>query len=78
MKTKEKIYLIRKSLGWSQEVFGAAIDLSQRQYGRIENGECKMSISTFEAICEKWGISHAQFVSLDVEQLRDLIQGNKK
>ncbi len=78
METKQKICLIRKVLGWSQEAFGESIGLSQRQYGRIENGDSKLSVSLLEEMCEQWGITHAQFASMDVEQLYELILKNRK
>jgi transcriptional regulator with XRE-family HTH domain len=78
METKQKICLIRKALGWSQEAVGASIGIDQRTYGRMENGESKFTISRLEQLCEQWGITHVQFASLDVEKLYELILETRK
>ncbi len=78
METKEKICLIRKSLGWSQEVLGSTINLSQSQYGRIENSRSKFCISKFEEICKIWDITQAEFHSMSVDGLCDTIKERQK
>jgi len=78
METTKKIYLIRKSLGWSQEAFDTSIGLCQRQYGRIENGENKLTMPKFEEICKIWGISQSEFYGMDVGPLSDIIRERQK
>ena len=73
MKTEQKIYLIRKMLGWSQEALGERLGMSQRHYGRLEKGETPIKVETLEAICREWGITYQQFVNTDVEHLSDLL-----
>jgi transcriptional regulator with XRE-family HTH domain len=78
METKEKIYLIRKNLGWSQDVFGGSINLSQSQYGRMENSKCKFPISKFEEICKNWGITQAEFHNMSIEELCQYLKDKQK
>jgi len=74
IETKQKLYLVRRLLGWSQEALGERLGLSQRHYGRLENGDIPLKVDTLEAICHEWGITQQQFYTLSLEQLSELLK----
>lgn len=73
MRPQHKIHLLRKMLGWSQETMGHQLGISQRQYGRWENGESRLSVTMIERICSCWNITTDEFYKMGVEELYELI-----
>jgi len=78
METERKIYLTRKALGWSPEYLGSHLGISQRQYGRLESGECNITLKTLTVLCREWGITLNQLTGMSVEELSGLIRENRK
>ncbi|GIV29117.1 MAG: hypothetical protein KatS3mg028_0183 [Bacteroidia bacterium] len=57
---------LRQSRGYSQEVMAIELDISQRQYARIENGEVSLTLELIYKISE---ILHANVSEiLDIEK----------
>jgi len=46
------IYKRRQQLNYSQSFVGMKLDLSQKQYGRIESGEAKLKLNDFIKLCK--------------------------
>ena len=47
-----RIRVIRKIKGYSQEYMAIALDMSQRHYFRIENGQTDIKITFLQKVCE--------------------------
>ena len=52
MELSEKLYLLRKHVGFSQEYMAQKLNVSQSTYNRMEKNPKKISIEDVEKICE--------------------------
>ena len=50
-KVSAKIRKVRELRGYSQEYMAVQLDISQRQYQRLETGAQELSLTKLEAIC---------------------------
>lgn len=63
-----KIRCLRVQKGYSQEYMALSMGLSQKQYGRLENGESKLTIDHLGKICETLGIDPADLFDSEIYQ----------
>ena len=61
----EKLRKIREIKGYSQEYVALQMDISHRQYQRIESGEADVSLSKLEEACRVMEISLEQLMGFD-------------
>lgn len=66
--THSKIRNIRNNKGFSQENMADALGISQRQYGRLENGESELTLQYIEKICEVLKINPSELFANDINQ----------
>lgn len=55
---------IRSMLGWSQQNVADELGITQRHYGRIENGEVDISLSMLYNICDVYKIDISVLMNL--------------
>ena len=67
-KIQDKIRGLRAQKGYSQEYMAINMGMSQKQYGRLENGESKLTIDHLSKICEMLGIEPAELFEGDIHQ----------
>ena len=60
-KIKDKIRLLRREKGFSQEYVADMLDISQSYYGRIENGERTISLDLLMKILSILDVDHITF-----------------
>lgn len=53
-----KIKQIREEKGLTQEALGKVLGLSARQYRRLENGDCTLTVKTAMALANALGLSN--------------------
>lgn len=78
MELIEKIAILRRILGWSQEVMGDELGICQTQYGKLERGEAPMTLTRLKTICSLWGVSQRQVEDLTLEELKTIIETNSR
>jgi transcriptional regulator with XRE-family HTH domain len=61
----EKLRKIRELKGYSQEYMALQMDMSQRQYQRIESGEADISMGKLEEMCKALEVSVEQLMGFD-------------
>ncbi|MCF8461651.1 MAG: helix-turn-helix transcriptional regulator [Flavobacteriales bacterium] len=50
--------------GYSQEYMAECLGISQRQYSRLENSKCEITVSRLSALCKVLAIPVSHFLSL--------------
>jgi len=63
MKLHEKVRLMRKVKGWSQEETAKKVNMSLNAYGCIERGETHPNLRRLEQIAEVFGVDLGELVS---------------
>ena len=63
-----KIRNARNNKGFSQEYMAEVLGISQRQYGRIENGESHMNLQYLEKISKELDIKLEDFFTNEISQ----------
>lgn len=63
-----QLRILRQMRNLKQEYMAEELGISQKQYSRLENGQCKLSIERMTHICELFGITTAEFMSFGTEQ----------
>jgi len=63
MEAHQKIKMIRKTLGLSQEEFAKKINMKQRNYSYLENGQYELSYKVLRSIIEMYDINLCWFWS---------------
>lgn len=61
----EKLRKIRELKEYSQKYMAMQMDISQRQYQRIENGETELNLSKLEEVCKILEVSVEQLLGFD-------------
>ena len=61
----EKLYLVRKRLGWTQIEAATAAGVAERTYADIERGNAKARISTLMQICKAMHITPDAILTTD-------------
>jgi transcriptional regulator with XRE-family HTH domain len=79
MEVSLKIRKLRDIKGYSRKYMADALKMSERGYGKIENGEVHISIKKLELICEVLQITEKDFIAFDhnaisTETTSDMIQ----
>lgn len=69
MKIGDNLRKIRELKGYSQEFIASKLEISQRQYSRIENNETDLSLSKLEFICDVLEITPQQLLGFDEKQI---------
>ena len=64
----EKIYLLRKGKGLSQEALAHEADIMLSQIGRIERGETNPTISTLAVLADALGIELKDLVDVAIKK----------
>tara|TARA_R110002072_G_scaffold20967_6_gene75458 strand:- start:2701 stop:3075 length:375 start_codon:yes stop_codon:yes gene_type:complete len=65
MKVGQNIRKIRELKGYSQEYVAGAMDISQRNYSRIEKNEIELNLSKLSKISEILEVSPQQILGFD-------------
>lgn len=68
--TGERIRILRKERGWSQEELGEKADLHHTYVGAVERGEKNASIDTLDKIAEALGVEMIDLFTLARKQER--------
>ncbi|OPY57900.1 MAG: HTH-type transcriptional regulator SinR [Syntrophorhabdaceae bacterium PtaU1.Bin034] len=89
--TGERIRILRKERGWSQEELGERADLHHTYVGAVERGEKNASIDTLDKIAEALGVEMIDLFTLArkqqsidslrshvIEEIRELSSGTLK
>ena len=89
--TGERIRILRKERGWSQEELGEKADLHHTYVGAVERGEKNASIDTLDKIAEALGVEMIDLFTLArkqesidslrshvIEEIRELSSGTLK
>ncbi len=66
--TGERIRILRKERGWSQEELGEKADLHHTYVGAVERGEKNASIDTLDKIAEALGVEMIDLFALARKQ----------
>jgi transcriptional regulator with XRE-family HTH domain len=66
--TGERIRILRKERGWSQEELGEKADLHHTYVGAVERGEKNASIDTLDKIAEALGVEMIDLFTLARKQ----------
>lgn len=66
--TGERIRILRKERGWSQEELGERADLHHTYVGAVERGEKNASIDTLDKIAEALGVEMIDLFTLAHKQ----------
>jgi len=61
MEAHQKIKIIRKILGLSQEEFASKIGMKQRNYSYLENGQYELSYKILRSIIEIYDVNLCWF-----------------
>jgi len=61
MEAHQKIKMIRKTLGLSQEEFAKKINMKQRNYSYLENGQYELSYKILRSIIETYDVNLCWF-----------------
>jgi transcriptional regulator with XRE-family HTH domain len=61
----QKVRKMREFKGYSQEYLAAQLELSQRQYQRMESGTQEMHLSRLEEICKVLEVAPAEILGID-------------
>ncbi|MFP5471361.1 MAG: helix-turn-helix domain-containing protein [Bacteroidia bacterium] len=69
MKIGENIRKIREIKGYSQEYMAEKLNISQRQYSRIEKEQSKLDFAKFEQISTILEVTPAQLFGFDEKQI---------
>ena len=61
----EKLFQVRKRLGWTQMEAGTAAGIAERTYADIERGNARAKVSTLLRICEAMHITPDAILTVD-------------
>lgn len=65
MKVGQNIRKIRDLKGYSQEFMALELEISQRNYSRIENNELELHLNRLEKICKILDVSPQEILDFD-------------
>ena len=72
MKVCEKIKLLRKQWGWSQEYVANKVAISLNSYGAIERGDTNLNLSRLEELSKAFDVEVAEFFESGEQQIFNL------
>ena len=74
MRVNEKIKLLRKIKGLSQEKIAAQLSMSPNGYGCIERGETDISLSRLEEIANLFGVNPSDLLQNEEKNIFNIIE----
>jgi transcriptional regulator with XRE-family HTH domain len=77
MQLHEKICLLRKVKGWSQEEMAERLQMSLHGYANIERGDTDIQLSRLEQIVQILGIELKELVSFDGKNILNNIASSE-
>ena len=72
MRVNEKIKMLRKQRGWSQEEVAHKLQISLNSYGAIERGETDVNLSRLEDISEVFEVELSELFNLGDKNVMNL------
>ncbi|MBK1693457.1 hypothetical protein CKO09_01715 [Chromatium weissei] len=74
MHIHEKLKVMRRCKGWSQEEMAEKLGYSPNGYAKIERGETDIKVDQLEKIAEAIGIDLQQFLNLNDKNVFNLVE----
>ncbi len=71
MKIGDKLQLLRKLKGLTQEEFAVLLNMERRSYANLENNSTKIDVSRMTQIAKIYGIELEELLSFDEKSVFD-------
>lgn len=72
MSVQEKIRLVRKAKGWTQEVVAEKLEMSVNGYGDIERGDTDIKLSKLQKIADLFDLKLSELIELNEKGILNL------